>query len=240
MQAVVIAAGRGIRLKPLTDKIPKCMAAIKDKPILEHILERLVKAGIDEINLIVGYRREVIEEHFGPEFQGVKVNYFVQKEPKGTAHALSLFEGYAKEMFIVTNADVITSTSNYKRLMETDEFEKGDAFLLARSVKNPWRFGVLKTEKNRILGIVEKPKPGEEPSNIVNAGVYRFKKDFFESVRETGKSERGEFELVDSIKNYIAKGKAVEYRICEGMCIDVAGTDDLERADSLLDEMFPK
>tara|TARA_Y100000310_G_scaffold345859_1_gene471620 strand:+ start:14725 stop:15447 length:723 start_codon:yes stop_codon:yes gene_type:complete len=239
MKAVVIAAGKGVRLRPITDEIPKCMAELKGKPMLEHVLVNLKKAGINECHLVVGYKKDVIEEHFGPEFEGMKLNYFVQEEPKGTAHAISLVENYIDENFLVTNADVIVGSQNYQSIIKTDEFDKANGVLLARKVKNPWRYGVLKTEGQKLLDIVEKPQPGEEPSNLINAGVYRFGKDFFESIRETPLSERNEYELVDSIKIYMKKGKNIEFRSCQGMCVDIASKKDLEEAELILDELFP-
>ncbi|MFH1391740.1 MAG: sugar phosphate nucleotidyltransferase [Candidatus Diapherotrites archaeon] len=239
MKAVVIAAGKGVRLRPITDEIPKCMAELKGKPMLEHVLVNLKKAGIDEVHLVVGYKKDVIEEHFGPEFNGMKLNYFVQNEPKGTAHAVSLTEEYIDGKFLITNADVIVGSQNYQNITKTDEFDLADGVLLARKVQNPWRYGVLKTEGKKVIDIIEKPQMGEEPSNLINAGIYRFSKDFFESIRETPMSERNEYELVDSIKIYMKKGKNVEYRACQGMCVDVASREDLEEADLILDELFP-
>ena len=239
MKAVVIAAGKGVRLRPITDQVPKCLAEIKGKPILEHVLGGLVKAGIEEVHLVVGYKRELIEDHFGPEFNGVKLNYFVQEKPMGTAHAVSLTEKYIDGKFLITNGDVITGTINYKKLIETDEFEKADGFILARKVNDPWRYGVLQTEGMRVLNIIEKPKPGEEPSNLVNAGIYRIRKDFFNAIKETPKSVRGEFELTDSLKKYMETGKNIEIKMCEGSCIDIGSKEDLERADAMMDELFP-
>ncbi|MCR4335687.1 MAG: sugar phosphate nucleotidyltransferase [archaeon] len=239
MKAVIIAAGKGVRLRPITDEIPKCMAELKGKPMMEHVLVNLKKAGIEECHLVVGYKKDVIEEHFGPEFEGMKLNYFVQEEPKGTAHAVSLVEEYIDGKFLITNADVIVGSQNYQALIKTDEFDKADGVLLARKVKDPWRYGVLKTEGQKIIDIIEKPAPGKEPSNLINAGVYRFSKDFFEAIRETQLSERNEYELVDSIKIYMKKGKNMEFRNCIGMCVDVATKADLEEADSILDELFP-
>ena len=241
MQAVILAAGRGVRLKPITDEIPKCMAGIKDRPILEHIMEHLIDAGVNEINLVVGYKREIIEEHFGDEFYGTKLNYFVQQEPKGTAHALSLVEDNIKDMFILANSDVIVGKKNYSKIMESDEFEKADAVMLARKVEDPWRFGVLETnDKRQVTNIIEKPKPGEEPGNLVSTGIFRFKQDFFECVNETPISVRNEYELIDSLKNYMQKGKIVEYRFCEGTCIDIEGKEDLRKANEMDLEVFPK
>ncbi len=239
MQAVIIAAGRGVRLRPLTEKIPKCMAGVKGRPMLEHILEKLSRAGISESHLVVGYKREIIEDHFGPEFGGIKLNYFVQKEAKGTAHALSLVEGYTKGKFLLTNSDVLTETLNYKMLAAEEGTRDADAIIMAREVHDPWRFGVLKTSKERVVDIIEKPLPGDEPGKLVNAGIYSFGKDFFAAVRETPLSVRGEYELVDSIRNYMGSKKVVEYRLIEGTCIDIEHMHDLEAADEMDEEEFP-
>jgi len=239
MQSVILAAGRGIRLKPITDEIPKCMVGIKGVPLLEILMQKLANSGIGDFNLVVGYKKEIIEEHFGNEFEGIKIKYFVQSEPKGTAHALSLVEKHINEKFLLTNSDVIVPENNYKKMLETDEFEKLDALALSRKVNDPWRYGVLKTEQKKIIDIIEKPSPGNEPSNLVSTGIYRFKKDIFESIKEIKLSQRGEYELVDAVKNYITKGKIVESLLCEGECLDIGTIEDLEKANEIESE-FPE
>jgi bifunctional UDP-N-acetylglucosamine pyrophosphorylase/glucosamine-1-phosphate N-acetyltransferase len=238
MQAVIFAAGKGVRLKPITDIIPKCMVKIKGKPLMEWILDTITSLGIEEIYLIVGYKKEIIENYFGQEYKGAKINYIVQKEQMGTAHALSLAEKFAKKTFLVINSDVLIGKNDMKKAIETDEFDQADAIILGKKVTNPWRFGVLKTEGNKIIDIVEKPKIGEEPSNLINSGIYRFDPDIFKAIKETNKSIRGEFELVESIKKYIAKGKNVEYRMIEGMFIHISDIEDLKKANSIPDDEF--
>ncbi len=240
MQAIVLAGGRGVRLKPITDRIPKCMVALKGKPLLEHVLGNIISGGITEVNLVVGYRKEIIEDHFGPEFNGVKINYFVQTEPKGTAHAVSLLKDYIKDKFFITNADVLATTKDYRRIIRVDEGESFNGFVLARKDNEPWKYGVLKTTGNRIDYIVEKPNPDKEPSNLINAGIYRFDMDFMDSVMTTPLSQRGEYEIVDSIRNYITSGKNVNYVLCEEKCIDISDINDLRLANQLDDAMFPK
>lgn len=239
MQAVIIAAGRGVRLRPITEKIPKCMVGIKDKPLLEHIIGKLSRAGITDALLVVGYKREIIEDHFGLECEGVKLSYFVQKEARGTAHALSLVEGYVTGKFLLTNSDVLTETLNYRILAQGEGTEGADAIIMARQVHDPWRYGVLKTEGPKVVDIVEKPLPGEEPGNLVNAGIYLFGKDFFQHVKKTPLSIRGEYEIIDPIRSYIAARKNVEYREIEGTCIDIEHMHDLEAADEMDEEEFP-
>ncbi len=240
MQAIVLAAGSGIRLKPITDQIPKCMVEVKGKPLLEHVLTNMVGAGIDEINLVVGYKKEIIEDHFGPEFNGVKLNYFVQQEPNGTAHAVSLVHDYIKGKFLIGHADVIASTNDYRELVRASAYEDFEGLILARRVEDPWRFGVLKTERHRITDIIEKPNPGKEPSNLINAGIYRFNEGFFQILSSTPLSPRGEYEIVDAIKNFIATGNRVEFRMCQENCVDISSVEDLKAVDEMPQSEFPK
>ena len=240
MQAIVLAAGRGVRLKPLTDRIPKCMVAVKGKPLLEHVLTNIISAGISEANLVVGYRKEIIEDHFGPEFNGVKLNYFVQQEPKGTAHAVSLLDGYVSGKFFVTNADVLVSVKDCKRMIRVDEGEDFNGLVLARKDPEPWKYGVIKAAGNRIERIIEKPDPDKEKSNLINAGVYRFDADFMGAVMRTRQSQRGEYEIVDSIRNYIAEGKKVNYVLCEEKSLDISDIADLRKANGMNDAVFPQ
>ncbi len=230
MQAVVLAAGKGVRLKPLTDKIPKAMVKIGSKPLLEIILENLQKAGIKEILLVVGYKKEVIENYFKKEFNGMKITYFVQERQLGTANAIGIVQEKAQESFLVVNGDVIVDATTLKEIAQVDEFETFDALLLAREVKDPWRYGCLLVQGEKIIGIIEKPSPGKEPSNLVNAGVYRFNQTIFDAIKKTPQSVRGEFEIIDSIKILIEKGKSVVYKKISGKVLDIGNTADLEKA----------
>ncbi|HLC78794.1 MAG TPA: sugar phosphate nucleotidyltransferase [archaeon] len=240
MQSVVLCAGSGIRLRPITDQIPKCMVQVRGKPLLEHVLTNMVHAGIDEIFLVVGYKRQIVEDYFGTEFLGVPIKYFVQTEPLGTAHAVSLVHQYIKGKFMVANGDVIASKNDYRELSRTGKTEDFDAIVLSRKVQEPWRFGVLKVNHEKIVDIIEKPNPGKEPTKIINAGIYRFSQDFMEAIMQTELSERGEYEIVDSIKIYIEKGKRVIYRMCNDTCIDISSSQDVNEANEMQEKDFPQ
>lgn len=235
-----MAGGIGARLRPVTDTIPKCLVKVKGRPFLEWVFDVLINSKADEFILIVGYKKEVIEDHFGPEYRGVKIKYVVQREQKGTAHAVSLAEGLIKDRFLVINADILTSSANIKKITLFDEFETADAFVMAKKVTDPWRYGVLMTEGDKVVDIVEKPRIGEEPGNLVNAGIYMFRKDFFCAIKETELSPRNEYELVESIRRYIAKGKTVKYRTVEGVFLHITDFDDLKAINAMPDENFPK
>ncbi|MBI4210655.1 MAG: nucleotidyltransferase family protein [Candidatus Diapherotrites archaeon] len=239
MQSIILAGGRGTRLAPITDVVPKCLVEIKGRPMLEWILEKIIAAGINEVNLIVGYKREMIEEHFGPEFEGVKINYFLQKEQLGTAHAVSLCERHMKGDFLLANGDVIIGTREYEKLTRA-RTKRPCGIVLARKVSDPSRFGVLKVSGAEVVDIIEKPRPGKEPGNIVSTGTYMLGKDIFGSVRQTSPSKRNEFEIVDSLLNYIATGKSIEYRMCKGPIVDISSFEDLVAANNLPEKEFPQ
>jgi len=234
MIAVVLAGGAGVRLRPLTDDVPKTMIQIGTKPFLQRILENLKKAGITEVLLIVGYKREVIEDFFKEDFNGMKLTYFVQQKALGTAHAVSLVEGFVKENFLVLNGDVLVESDIFLELSQVDEFDPFDTLIVAREVRDPWRYGCLLIEENQVKDIIEKPAPGQEPSKLVNAGVYRFNTDIFEAIKKTDLSPRQEFELIDSIKILINEGKKVGFRKCLGLCFDIGNKEDLRRAQEFL------
>lgn len=234
MKAVVLAAGKGVRLRPITEKIPKVMVKLKGKPLLERILNKLTNTGIEEIVLIVGYKREVIEKYFGDEFNGIPLKYFVQEPQLGTANAILLVENYIKGNFLVLNGDVLVESGLLKELAVVDEFDPYDAIIVGRKVSDPWRYGVLVLEGNDVGGIVEKPAPGEEPSNIINAGIYRFDEKIFPAIKSTQLSQRTEYEIVDSIKLLIEAKAKVGLMLYEGLCFDIGDKEDLRKAEEIV------
>jgi UDP-N-acetylglucosamine diphosphorylase / glucose-1-phosphate thymidylyltransferase / UDP-N-acetylgalactosamine diphosphorylase / glucosamine-1-phosphate N-acetyltransferase / galactosamine-1-phosphate N-acetyltransferase len=231
LKAVIFAAGKGVRMRPLTNNQPKVMVKLNGKPLLEHMIEALADSGIKEVALIVGYKKDAIENHFGKEFKGVKLYYIVQEKQEGTAHALGLAEGFAETNFLVVNGDVIVEKEFFEKLVNVDEFDPYDILLVAREVKDTWRYGVLKTSENEVKDIVEKPAPGEEPGNLINAGIYRFDKKIFKAIKLTRKSERNEFELVDSIRLLIKAGAKAGFVKYSGKCFDIGSPEDLKKAE---------
>ena len=233
-KAVVLAAGKGVRLRPYTDDRPKVMIDVNGKPLLYYLLRNMKAAGIDEANLIVGYMKENIEDYFGENFQGMRLNYFVQERQLGTAHAVSLVQGYVTKNFIVLNGDVVVDKNLISALTKMDEFDPFDALIVSREVPDPWRYGCLKVEKDELKGIVEKPSMGSQPSNLINAGIYRFNQKIFPSILMTDMSVRNEFEIVESIMNMIRYGGRVGVKRYDGNVVDVGNEDDLEKAKQVL------
>ena len=247
MKAVVLAAGKGIRLRPLTNDKPKALVELNGKPLVEHVLGKLQKAGIDEVGLVVGWHSEMIEERLGESFGRMPLRYLKQEQALGTANAIATAKDFiGKEGFLCTYSDVIAESGIYQGLVEEfkekegNVFEEGvedldgefDAVIVGREVKDPWRFGVLKLEDGKVLDIVEKPAVGEEPSNWISAGIYWFSPKIFELIAQVGKSERGEYEITDSLKK-LALESRLGFKKYEGKCIDISNVEELKEAEKV-------
>lgn len=226
MNAVVLAAGLGKRMKPLTNKKPKALVEFKGKPLLEHVLQSLEKAGIKEAVVIVGFGSRMIRKRFGNAFGKMKLCYVEQKVQMGTAHAVLQAKGKVKGRFLVGHADVIVLPSLWKKL----EAKKGfDAVVALREDKHPERYGVALVSGKKLEAIVEKPSKKPE-SSLVNAAAYLFGQKIFAAIEETKVSKRSEFELTDSINALAAKGKA-GFVLYKGKCIDIGTVEELRRAE---------
>ncbi len=193
MKAVIMAAGKSTRTNPLTKTRPKALLPIANKPILQHNLENL-DGLVDEVILVVGYRKEMIEERFGKNFGGIKLTYVEQKDQMGTAHAVLPAEGHVKGRFVVMNGDDIYHKDNIKDVIDSDYS------LLVQKVKDPTRFGVWVTEDNKIRGFAEKPK--KFVSDVANCGLYVVDERIFPEIKKLKKSERGEYELNEAINSF--------------------------------------
>jgi bifunctional UDP-N-acetylglucosamine pyrophosphorylase/glucosamine-1-phosphate N-acetyltransferase len=230
VQAVILAAGEGTRMRPLTYTRPKVMLPVANRPILEHLMEELAKAGIDEAVLVVGYRDETIRNHFGQEWNGVKIKYATQRKQLGTADALKSASHLLENEFLMLNGDAIVGSHDIREILNAGT-EEGYMALAVREVPNPQDFGVIVVESGYVRKILEKPE--SPPSNLINAGVYFFTKDILRYVEATKPSVRGEYEVTDSITMAIAEGvKFVPVKIKEWL--DVGYPWDLLRANEYL------
>ncbi|KQC15691.1 MAG: bifunctional sugar-1-phosphate nucleotidylyltransferase/acetyltransferase [Methanothrix sp.] len=207
MQAIVLAAGEGSRMRPLTSSRPKVMLPAGGKPFLEHMVKRASNAGITEFIFVVGYRLESITERFedGSDF-GTKIEYVVQKEQLGTGHALMVAEEMAKDRFLVLNGDVLTDESSLKWMVGTDGLA-----VAAKRVPDPSRYGVFEVERGELKSVKEKSR--SPPSDLANAGIYLLNEKIFDVLRDVPVSERGEYELTDGLNALVSRGE--EIRVAE-------------------------
>jgi bifunctional UDP-N-acetylglucosamine pyrophosphorylase / glucosamine-1-phosphate N-acetyltransferase len=233
MKAVILAAGEGKRMRPLTYERPKVMLPVAGKPLVEHLLGEVKEAGINEFIFVVGYHDETIRDYFGVgERWDVDIQYVTQKTQLGTADALRMTEGLVADKFLMLNGDTIVSAEDIKRV--SCVASSIEIALGVIKVKNPEDYGVIETEGEKITKIHEKMK--EPPSNLINAGVYLLNEpSIFEALSKTAKSKRGEFELTDSLQLLIEEGNNVFWKPIEHW-VDVSYPWDLLAANELLIE----
>lgn len=233
MKAVVLAAGEGTRMFPLTYACPKPLLPVSGKPVLKHILEGLKESGISEVLVVVGRRQiDLVRE----ALSGIKlkIEYVVQEEPKGTAHAASLAEAFVGgEDFLLANGDVLVPKKFYRKVLEVFRNSGGNVVSLVR-VENVSNYGLVEVERGRVVRIVEKPE--REGGGLVNAGIYAFTNEVFEELKRTPVSKRGEYELTDTIQRMIDRGLPVVPCEVEGWWVDLGYPWDLLRANELVME----
>ena len=210
MKAIILSAGEGSRMRPLTLTKPKTMLPVAGKPIIQYNIESLRNNGITDILLIVRYKEEMVRDYFGDGSDfGVNISYKTQKDFLGTANAISYGEDFIEDSLIVLNGDIILDDEIIGEIIEKYNYLNPDTLMVLTEVDNPSAFGVVEVEDGNVKSIVEKPKKGEEPSNLINTGIYIFDKDIFEKIKKTEISERGEYEITDSLSMQIADGKKV-------------------------------
>lgn len=210
MKCVILLAGEGTRLTPLTENRPKPMLHIGGTPIIERVIGCLKKNKIKEILLIVGHKKEIIQDYFkdGNGF-GVNIEYLVQPNYLGTADAIKLAEDYVGgDDFLEIYGDLFIKPETITKVLK--EYEKTGEFIMAiTSAKNSKNYGVVITEGNHVSQIIEKPKDDIKFDNQINAGIYVFKKKIFDIMKSTQISVRGEYEITDSLNQLICRGEKV-------------------------------
>ena len=194
MEAIILAAGRGTRMRPLSDTTPKPMLPVGDRPIAARVADTAIAAGAEKVVFTVGYRRTVVEEYFGAEYRGVPVEYAHQETRSGTADAVAAAVGHVDGPFAVLNGDNVYEESNLAEL-----FDRVPAVGYTR-VESPEEYGVISTDGEFVTGIVE--KPANPSSNLANTGAYAFPESA-RSLLDVRESERGERELTDVLRRLI-------------------------------------
>jgi bifunctional UDP-N-acetylglucosamine pyrophosphorylase/glucosamine-1-phosphate N-acetyltransferase len=195
MQTVILVAGEGTRMRPLTETVPKPMLPVADRPLCAHTADAAVEAGASELLFVVGYEADAVREYFGAEYRGVPVSYAVQEEQLGTAHAVEAAGGYLEGDFVVMNGDDLYDEAAVAALFET-----GPA-VGAYRVEDPRPYGVFSLDGEEVTDVVEKPE--DPPSDRVNVGLYHFPEAAVEWLADVEKSERGEYEITDVVERLI-------------------------------------
>jgi bifunctional UDP-N-acetylglucosamine pyrophosphorylase/glucosamine-1-phosphate N-acetyltransferase len=197
MQTVILAAGEGTRMRPLTETVPKPMLPVADRPLCAHPADAAVDAGASELVFVVGYEADAVRTHFGEAYRGVPVSYAVQDEQLGTAHAVDAASHHLDGDFVVMNGDDLYDVAAVEAL-----FESGPA-VGAYGVEDPRPYGVFSLDGDEVTDVVE--KPDDPPSDRVNVGLYHFPEAAIDWLSEVELSERGEYEITDVVERLIAE-----------------------------------
>lgn len=218
---ILMAGGLGMRLRPLTEHLPKPMIPIGDKPLLEQIINQFAKQGFYNFTLSLNYLGHLIKEHFGDGTNyGVKISYIEEKDRMGTGGALSLLEKYPDEPFIVMNGDILTTTP-LDKLLKFHIQSGSAATICARSFSTQIPYGVLNTEGTSLTSIEEKPVH----KHLINAGIYVLSPVIFDQIR--GAEAIDMPELITRLQDHGLKISVLEVN---EYWMDIGRPKDLERA----------
>ena len=211
MKAILLAAGEGVRLLPITATRPKHLIKVGGKPILQFCLEAVKNAGINEAIIVTHYMGDAIRQYFGAgEKLGLKISYLEQKAVLGTGDAAAAAGPYVDDDFVLVYGDLLFGLDAVKDVLRLFVQGKTAAVIGVVPVDDPESYGIIElAEKKRVKRIVEKPAAGKEPSNLANAGVYVFSHEVFDKIRQTEASARGEWELTDAVTLLAKEGKTV-------------------------------
>ena len=221
MQCVILAAGKGTRLRPLTENLPKPLVEVGGKTLLDHIVEAL-PSSVDELIIVTGYLGHMIEEYCGGEFHGRKVTYVTQEEQNGTAKALWLCKDLIRGRFLFLFADDIHGKEDLAR---ATSYVRS---MLVASVPDPERFGIVVRNPDGTLGMMIE-KPEHAPSNCASTGAMVLDEHIFEFEPET--TVKGEYYLTEVIERYAQKYPIAVVE--QTKWVPIANIDDVENANKL-------
>ena len=218
MKAVILAAGEGKRLRPFTETMPKVMLPIANKPILEYVFDAVKFSGIDELVVVVGYKKEVIMDYF-KDYNTIKITYVTQDKQLGTAHAILQAKKHIKDSFIVLSGDNIIDQKSITKLMK----EKSEYALLIKEHPHPSKYGVVYVEKGGLKKIVEKPT-GEETEKFISTGIYKLPRSVFNEIEKA--TSLGVYGMSSVFQLLIESGKTIT-TVTAGLWRDIVYPWDL-------------
>ena len=232
-KAVLLAAGRGTRMRELTAELPKPMIKVRGKPILLHIVEGLQAAGIENFFIIVGYQGDAVRDYFGDgTCFGLQIRYATQVIQDGTGRVVDLARDFVgRSPFVLSYGDILVDPMNYKSIADlTDDVE---AIVSVKQNEDVSKGGaVFVNERMEVTDIREKSQLSEAISPWYNAGVYAFRPGIFEWTAKLQPSPRGEYELTDAIRAMAQSGKKVQALELEGAWADVRDPEILAQLNS--------
>src|SRR5436189_1795293 len=233
-KAVVLAAGRGTRMRELTAEVPKPMIEVRGKPVLQHIVEGLQHAVIRECLLVVGYRADAVQNFFGNGSRyNVGIQYATQKVQDGTGRVVDLSRDFVgNSPFILSYGDILVDPANYKPVANLPG--NIEAIVTVTRGEDVSKGGaVFLNDRMELLDLREKSEPGEATSPWYNAGLYAFRPSIFEFTAKLKPSPRGEYELTDAIRELAQSGQKVQALELTGEWADVRDPETLAKLNAL-------
>jgi len=234
-RAVILAAGRGTRMRELTADLPKPMIAVRGKPVLQHIVEGLRDAGIREFLIVVGYRGDTVRNFLGDGLRyNIAIQYTTQTVQDGTGRVVDLARDFVRASpFLVSYGDILVDPTNYKRVVDVSN--DVEALISVTQGEDVSKGGaVFVNEKMEVIDICEKAQPGKLTTRWYNAGIYVFRPTIFEFTANLQLSPRGEYELTDAIRALAQSGKKVRALELTGNWADVRDPEILARLNQAL------
>ncbi len=223
LPAVVLAAGEGVRLRPLTRHRPKPMLPVANKPILAYVFDGLIEAGVSEITVVVGYRRSRVQDHFGPTYRNVPLTYVVQEKQLGSGHALLSVEERFDEPFLVVYGDQILDSRIVRTVMEDTDGDSAATLGVLDHTRVEHYGGVI-MDDDRVVKLVERPT--DQRKYRLNAGIYGLTPRIFEAIRNAEPRD-GEHSLIDALSWLVDSDDEVRGTISEGLWVDATYPWDL-------------
>ncbi|WP_234507303.1 MULTISPECIES: glucose-1-phosphate thymidylyltransferase [Thermus] len=235
MKGLILAAGRGTRLRPLTHTRPKPVIRVAGRPIIHYAVENLREAGIEEIGVVVSPETE---KDIREALTGYGVRYVLQEEPQGLAHAVAVARDFLGDSPFVLYLGDNLFQKGIRPFVAA--FREGVSAVIALvRVEDPRQFGVAVLRGNRVVRLLEKPQ--EPPSDLAVAGVYVFTPEVLEVIQDLKPSARGEYEITDAIQGLIDRGREVVGVEVLGWWKDTGRPKDLLDANRLLlEELSPR
>jgi UDP-N-acetylglucosamine diphosphorylase/glucosamine-1-phosphate N-acetyltransferase len=226
MECVILAAGEGKRMRPLTANRPKVMLPLANRPMMEYLVDAAIGAGISGLILVVGYGEQVVRSYFtAGSKKGVRIRYVTQRKQKGTADALLSCRHLIEDPFIMMNVDMLIESRDIEMIMKTRPTCMG----ISRS-DHPEDYGVVEVQGDQVVKLVEKSR--QPPGNLINAGIYHFSPDIFRILETLPCSPRGEYEITDALGVLIEKKALSAHQLASWL--DVGYPWDLLEANELL------
>ncbi len=215
--ALILAAGKGSRMWPLSESIPKPLLPLGGLPIIERQIQELIKVGVKELYILIGYRMKEISDYLDNKKLDINITYIVQEQQKGTGHAVNQAKGKISGDFYCLNGDIIIDEENLKNLREN----QGKLTMMVTKVPDGSNFGVIESKNGHLISITEKGIDGE---SMINAGIFLFNEKIFAAIEGIEKSIRDEYELTDALESISDQIHIIDYK---GIWKDIGNPWDL-------------